>query len=68
MFIKSKRIRLMMIAVVLLLICTAIGVTVHKFNTKMINGLIDIGGYELSREFPMGKGELLLFLDYGLVN
>ena len=65
MLIKSKRIRLMMIAIVLLLICTVFVVTIHRFNTKMINGRIDIGGYKLYVN-SHGKGEPTVIFENGL--
>lgn len=54
----------MMIAIVLLF-CAVIGVTVHRSNTKMINGLIDIGGYKLYVN-SHGKGEPTVIFENGL--
>ena len=48
MFIKSKKIKLMMIVMALLILSTVIGVLKHRgaiFATRTIHDKIDIGGY-----------------------
>lgn len=68
MYIKSKKIKLMLIVILLLIICIVIGVLKHRedtFATRTINGRVDIGGYSLNVNC-YGKGTPTVIFESGL--
>jgi len=68
MFIKRKKIKLVLITIVLLIICTSIVVLKHRqstFATKTIDGLVDIGEFSLQVNC-YGKGRPTVIFEAGL--
>lgn len=68
MFIKRKKIKLVLITIVLLIICTSIGVLKHRestFATRTIDGLVDIGEFSLQVNC-YGKGRPTVIFEAGL--